>query len=246
MLEGDHEKGSNSSFPGWYFRDGLTMRFDVLTLFPAMLEGFLAESMVGKSIQRGIVEAAVHNLRDWTTDKHQITDDRPFGGGAGMVMKPEPIFSAIEELRREESTVIYLAPDGEKLDHSLVLELAAKPHLILLSGHYEGIDQRVRETLIDREISIGDYVLTNGTLPAAVLIDAVARQLPGVLGEAQSLEQDSFSDGLLGLPQYTRPAEFRGMKIPEVLLSGDHAKIAAWRKEQRRQRTADRRPDLLG
>ncbi|MBC2602179.1 tRNA (guanosine(37)-N1)-methyltransferase TrmD [Puniceicoccus vermicola] len=221
------------------------MRFDVLTLFPAMLEGFLAESMVGKSIQRGIVEAAVHNLRDWTTDKHQITDDRPFGGGAGMVMKPEPIFSAIEELRSEQSTVIYLAPDGEQLSHSLVMELAAKPHLILLSGHYEGIDERVRENLIDREISIGDYVLTNGTLPAAVLIDAVARQLPGVLGEAQSLEQDSFSDGLLGLPQYTRPAEFRGMKIPEVLLSGNHAKIEAWRQEQRRARTAKRRPDLL-
>lgn len=221
------------------------MRFDVLTLFPAMLEGFLAESMVGKSIKRGIVDAKVHNIRDWATDKHQITDDRPFGGGAGMVMKPEPIFGAIEELRGEETQVIYLAPDGEKLDHSLVLDLAKVPHLILLSGHYEGIDERVRETLIDREVSIGDYVLTNGTLPAAVLIDAVARQLPGVLGEAQSLEQDSFSDGLLGLPQYTRPADFRGMKVPEVLLSGDHAKIEAWRQEQRRSRTSERRPDLL-
>ncbi len=221
------------------------MRFDVLTLFPAMLEGFLAESMVGKSIQRGIVEANVHNLRSWTTDKHQITDDRPFGGGAGMVMKPGPIFGAIEELKREDSQVIYLAPDGEKLDHSLVLELAKVPHLILLSGHYEGVDERVRESLIDREVSIGDYVLTNGTLPAAVLIDAVARQLPGVLGEAQSLEQDSFSDGLLGLPQYTRPANFRGMTVPDVLLSGDHAKIEAWRQEQRRLRTSERRPDLL-
>ncbi len=220
------------------------MRFDVLTLFPAMLEGFLAESMVGKSIQRGIVEAGVHNLRDWATGRHQITDDRPFGGGAGMVMKPEPIFSAIESLRRPDSKVIYLAPDGERLNHSLVLELAARPHLILLSGHYEGIDERVRDVLIDREISIGDYVLTNGTLPAAVLIDAIARQLPGVLGEAQSLEQDSFADGLLGLPQYTRPAEFRGMKVPAVLLSGDHAKIAAWRLAQRRSRTQERRPDL--
>tara|TARA_R100000027_G_scaffold52103_3_gene40837 strand:+ start:15374 stop:16012 length:639 start_codon:yes stop_codon:yes gene_type:complete len=210
-----------------------------------MLEGFLAESMVGKSIQRGIVEANVHNLRSWTTDKHQITDDRPFGGGAGMVMKPGPIFGAIEELKREDSQVIYLAPDGEKLDHSLVLELAKVPHLILLSGHYEGVDERVRESLIDREVSIGDYVLTNGTLPAAVLIDAVARQLPGVLGEAQSLEQDSFSDGLLGLPQYTRPANFRGMTVPDVLLSGDHAKIEAWRQEQRRLRTSERRPDLL-
>ena len=221
------------------------MRFDILTLFPAMLEGFLAESMVGRSIQRGLVEANVHNLRRWTTDKHHITDDRPFGGGAGMVMKPEPIFAAIEEMRTQESTVIYLAPDGERLNHPLVLDLAAKPHLILLSGHYEGIDERVRENLIDREVSIGDYVLTNGTLPAAVLIDAISRQIPGVLGEAQSLEQDSFSDGLLGLPQYTRPAEFRGMKIPEVLLSGDHAKIEAWRQEQRRERTRSRRPDLF-
>jgi len=221
------------------------MRFDVLTLFPAMLEGFLRESVVGKAIERGRVEAAVHNLRDWATDKHQITDDRPFGGGAGMVMKPEPIFSALEELRRENSTIIYLAPDGERLDHSLVLEMAAKPHLILLSGHYEGIDERVRENLIDREISIGDYVLTNGTLPAAILIDAVTRQIPGVLGEAQSLKQDSFSDGLLGLPQYTRPADFRGMKIPDVLLSGDHSKIEQWRKAQRKSRTQERRPDLL-
>jgi len=221
------------------------MRFDILTLFPAMLDGFLSESIVGKAIKRGLVEYHVHNLRDWATDKHQITDDRPFGGGAGMVMKPEPLFSAIEELRSESASVIYLAPDGDPLTHKVVMELATAPHLILLSGHYEGIDERVREKLVDREISIGDYVLTNGTLPAAVLMDAVVRQLPGVLGEAQSLEQDSFSDGLLGLPQYTRPADFRGMKVPDVLLSGDHAKIEAWRKEQRRLRTADRRPDLL-
>jgi tRNA (guanine37-N1)-methyltransferase len=210
-----------------------------------MLDGFLSESIVGKAIKRGLVEYHVHNLRDWATDKHQITDDRPFGGGAGMVMKPEPLFSAIEELRSESASVIYLAPDGDPLTHKVVMELATAPHLILLSGHYEGIDERVREKLVDREISIGDYVLTNGTLPAAVLMDAVVRQLPGVLGEAQSLEQDSFSDGLLGLPQYTRPADFRGMKVPDVLLSGDHAKIEAWRKEQRRLRTADRRPDLL-
>jgi len=161
-----------------------------------------------------------------------------------MVLKPEPLFSAIEDLRRSATQVIYLAPDGEVLDHSLVLELAACPHLLLVSGHYEGIDQRVRETLIDREVSIGDYVLTNGTLPAAVLIDAVARQVPGVLGEAQSLKQDSFSDGLLGLPQYTRPAEFRGMGVPGVLLSGDHAKIEKWRQEERKRRTRERRPDL--
>lgn len=220
------------------------MRFDVLTLFPSMLEGFLSESMVGKAVRKGLIEAAVHNLRDWTTDKHHITDDRPFGGGAGMVLKPEPLFAAIEDLRRPDTSVIYLAPDGEVLNHSLVLELARMPHLLMVSGHYEGIDERVRETLVDREVSIGDYVLTNGTLPAAVLIDAVARQVPGVLGEAQSLEQDSFSDGLLGLPQYTRPADFRGMKVPEVLLSGNHGKIEEWRKEQRERRTRERRPDL--
>ena len=220
------------------------MRFDILTLFPSMLDGFLAESMIGKAVARGLVEAQVHNVRDWATDKHRITDDRPFGGGAGMVMKPEPLFAAVEALRREETTVVYLAPDGERLDHDLVCELARLPHLLLVSGHYEGIDERVREALVDREISIGDYVLTNGTLPAAVLLDAVSRQIPGVLGEALSLEQDSFAGGLLGLPQYTRPAEFRGRKVPEVLLSGDHARIEAWRGEQRRRRTAERRPDL--
>ncbi len=230
------------NLPGRRMAD--SMRFDVLTLFPSMLEGFLSESMVGKAVRKGLIEAAVHNLRDWTTDKHHITDDRPFGGGAGMVLKPEPLFAAIEDLRRSETSVVYLAPDGEVLNHSLVLELARMPHLLLVSGHYEGIDERVRERLVDREISIGDYVLTNGTLPAAVLIDAVARQVPGVLGEVQSLEQDSFADGLLGLPQYTRPAEFRGMEVPEILLSGDHGKIEEWRKEQRRKRTRERRPDL--
>ena len=222
------------------------MRFDVLTLFPEMLDGFFASSLVGRAIERGLIEAGAHNLRDWARDKHRITDDRPFGGGAGMVLKPEPLFAAIEDLRREDSTVVYLAPDGERLDHDLVVELAQRPHLLLVSGHYEGIDERVREELVDREVSIGDYVLTNGTLPAAVLVDAVARRIPGVLGEAQSLEQDSFSDGLLGLPQYTRPAEFRGKKVPEVLLSGDHAKIEEWRREQRRSRTMARRGDLLG
>ncbi|MEM0965111.1 MAG: tRNA (guanosine(37)-N1)-methyltransferase TrmD [Verrucomicrobiota bacterium] len=221
------------------------MRFDVITLFPAMLDGFLSESMVGKAIDRGLVEAAVHNLRKWATDKHQITDDRPFGGGAGMVLKPEPVFAAIEELQTDYSTVVYLAPDGEPLNHSIVMDLATVPHLILLSGHYEGIDERIREKLVDHEISIGDYVLTNGTLPAAVLIDAVSRQLPGVLGEAQSLGQDSFVEGLLGIPQYTRPAEFNGMKVPEVLLSGDHQKIELWRKAKRNERTSKRRPDLL-
>ena len=222
------------------------MRWDVLTLFPGMLEGFVRESMVGRAVAAGRVDLRVHQLRDWTTDKHHIVDDRPFGGGAGMVLKPEPLFAAIEELRRPETTVVYMAPDGEPLRQPLVEELAGHSHLLVVSGHYEGIDERVRATLVDREISIGDYVLTNGTLPAAVLIDAVVRQRPGVLGEAQSLEQDSFRDGRLGIPMYTRPAEFRGMPVPAVLLSGDHGRIAAWREEQRRQRTRERRPDLPG
>lgn len=222
------------------------MRWDVLTLFPGMLEGFVRESMVGRAVASGRVDLQVHQLRDWTTDKHHIVDDRPFGGGAGMVLKPEPLFAAIEELHRPETTVVYMAPDGEPLRQPLVEELAEHPHLLVVSGHYEGIDERVRTTLVDREISIGDYVLTNGTLPAAVLIDAVVRQLPGVLGEAQSLEQDSFRDGRLGIPMYTRPAKFRGLTVPEVLLSGDHGRIAAWREEQRRRRTRERRPDLPG
>lgn len=222
------------------------IRFDILTLFPGMLTGYLAESMVGRSVERGILEIQVHNLRDWATDKHQVTDDRPFGGGAGMVLKPEPVFAAIEALRRPESRVIYLTPDGEPLRTPLVRELArTERHLILLSGHYEGIDQRIRDGLVDREISIGDYVLTNGTLPAAVLVDCVARYVPGVLGDENSLTQDTFDSNLLGFPQYTRPAEFRGMGVPEVLLSGHHAEIAAWRKKQQLEKTRRRRPDLL-
>jgi len=222
------------------------MRFDVLTLFPEMLRGFVEESILGRALRRALIEIQIHNLRNWAKDKHQITDDRPFGGGAGMVLKPEPIFDALDELATPESKVIYMAPDGERLHQGLVEELAGESHLIFLSGHYEGVDERVRERLIDREISVGDYVLTNGTLPAAIVMDAVARQLPNVLGDEQSLEQDSFRGGLLGIPQYTRPADFRGMKVPPVLLSGDHGKIEEWRQEQRQSRTRLRRPDLLG
>lgn len=221
------------------------MRFDVITLFPDMLRGFVDESIVGRAVRRELIQVGIHNLRQWTKDKHQITDDRPFGGGAGMVLKPEPIFAAIEELSQANSKVIYMAPDGEKFNQSMAEELAQEQHLIFLSGHYEGVDQRVRDQLVHREISIGDFVLTNGTLPAAVVMDAVARQLPEVLGDAESLNQDSFRGGLLGIPQYTRPAEFRGMRVPEVLLSGDHGKIELWRKEQRETRTRQRRPDLL-
>jgi tRNA (guanine37-N1)-methyltransferase len=221
------------------------LRFEVLTLFPGMLGGFVAESMIGRAVERGLIEVGLHNLRDWATGKWQVTDDRPFGGGAGMVLKPEPLFAAIDALRRPDSTVIYLTPDGEPLTTALAREFAQAPHLVLVSGHYEGIDQRVRDARIDREISIGDYVLTNGTLPAAVLIDAVARQIPGVLGEEKSLTQDSFSRSLLGFPQYTRPVEYAGMRVPEVLLSGNHAAIEAWRRERQLEKTRHRRPDLL-
>lgn len=221
------------------------MKIDLLTLFPGMIQGFLSESMIGRAAESGLLQIQVHNLRDWATDKHHTADDRPFGGGAGMLLKPAPIFSAIEELRRENTTTVYFAPDGEPLTTELVMEFAKCEHLLLLSGHYEGVDQRVRDCLIDREVSIGDYVLTNGTLPAAVFLDAVGRYVPGVLGEEKSLTQDSFRNKLLSFPQFTRPAEFRGMKVPEVLLSGDHAQIEKWRQEQRVERTKHLRPDLF-
>ncbi|MCC5834236.1 MAG: tRNA (guanosine(37)-N1)-methyltransferase TrmD [Opitutales bacterium] len=218
---------------------------DVLTLFPGMISGYMAESMLGKAVERGLLSVDVRNLRDWAHNKWNITDDRPFGGGAGMVMKPEPLAAAIDELKQKRSTVIYLTPDGEPLTSPLAKELSQQQHLILVSGHYEGIDQRIRDTRIDREISIGDYILTNGTLPAAVLIDAVARFIPGVLGEEKSLTQDSFQRNLLGFPQYTRPVEFEGRGVPEVLLSGNHAAIEQWREEQRIAKTKQRRPDLI-
>ena len=221
------------------------LRIDLLTLFPGMVEGFLRESMVGRAVENGLIDIQVHNLRDWAHDKHRTTDDRPFGGGAGMLLKPEPIFEAIEQLRTPEAKVIYLCPDGEPLKSAIGKEFAQEKHLILLSGHYEGVDQRVRDCLVDREISIGDYVLTNGTLPAAVLIDCLARYVPGVLGEEMSLTQDSFNDNLLSFPQYTRPAQYRGLSVPSVLLGGNHAEIEQWRKEQSQAKTRQRRPDLL-
>jgi tRNA (guanine37-N1)-methyltransferase len=218
---------------------------DILTLFPGMLDGFLAESMLGRARQAGLLDVRAHNLRDWANDKWKITDDRPFGGGAGMVLQPGPLCAAIDALRRPDSQVIYLCPDGEPLSSRLARELAGRRHLLLVSGHYEGIDQRVRDSRIDREVSIGDYVLTNGTLPAAVLLDAVARFVPGVLGEEMSLTQDSFNRNLLGFPQYTRPVEFEGMRVPDVLLSGNHGEIERWRQAQRLEKTRQRRPDLL-
>ncbi|MEC8420285.1 MAG: tRNA (guanosine(37)-N1)-methyltransferase TrmD [Verrucomicrobiota bacterium] len=221
------------------------LRFDVLSLFPKTIEGFTEESILGKAIERGFLEINSIDLRRWSKGKHREADDRPFGGGAGMVLKPEPLFDAIEEISHESTTVIYMAPDGEPLSTPLARELSMSQHLLLISGHYEGIDQRVRDELVDREISIGDYVLTNGALPATVLIDAVSRQVPGVLGDEESLTDESFENNLLAHPQYTRPAEYRGIKVPEVLLSGNHQEISKWRQEKRVERTASLRPDLL-
>ncbi|MDP4610855.1 MAG: tRNA (guanosine(37)-N1)-methyltransferase TrmD [Opitutales bacterium] len=221
------------------------LEFDILTLFPEMVEGFLTSSMIGRGQRNGLIRAEAHQLRDWATDKHHKTDEMPFGGGAGMVMKPEPIFAAVEQLRKPASKVIYMAPDGEPLTSQLARELVQEEHLIILSGHYEGVDQRVRDHLIDREVSIGDYVLTNGTLAAAVLIDCVSRFIPGFLGDEKSLTEESFMTTLLGFPQYTRPADYRGMCVPEVLLSGDHGAIAKWRREQQIEKTRQLRPDIL-
>ena len=206
--------------------------------------------MMKRAQENKIVDLRIRNLRDWTTDKHHIVDDAPFGGGQGMVMKPEPIFAAVEELQKsaisnQKSKIILMSPGGRRLDQKLATELSKESHLIVVCGHYEGVDHRVIDHLVDLEVSIGDYVLTNGAIAAVVLVDAVVRLLPGVLGHEQSALDDSFSAGLLEAPQYTRPAEFRGWKIPEALLSGNHAEIAKWRKEQALKRTKQNRPDLL-
>ncbi|MEY2520263.1 MAG: tRNA (guanine37-N1)-methyltransferase [Verrucomicrobiota bacterium] len=221
------------------------MRIDILTLFPEVCRAPLNESMMRRAQESGAIELRIHNLREWTTDKHHVVDDAPFGGGQGMVMKPEPIFAAVESLRTENSCVVLMSPQGRRFTQAVASEFSARPHLIIICGHYEGIDHRVIEHLVDTEISIGDFVLTNGAIAAVVFVDAVVRLLPGVLGDEQSAADDSFSAGLLEGPQYTRPAEFRGWKVPDVLLSGNHAAIAAWRKEQGLQRTRANRPDLL-
>ena len=221
------------------------MKIDVLTLFPAMFAGPLDESIIKRAREAGRLDLAIHNLRDYAHDRHKTVDDRPFGGGPGMLLKPEPIFEAVESLAREHTRVILLSPAGRQFSQSIARELAGLEHMLMVSGHYEGFDERVRKQLADDELSIGDYVLTNGALPVMVIIDAVTRLLPGVLGDEDSARDDSFSQGLLEYPQYTRPAEFRGMKVPEVLLSGNHAEIARWRAEQARLRTQERRPDLL-
>lgn len=221
------------------------MKIDVITIFPAMIEGYLGQSMMKRAAKAGHVEFRLINLRDFAEDKHRTTDDRPFGGGPGMVMKPEPIFKAVESLRTENSRVILMCPQGVPFKQSRAQALSEEEHLIFICGHYEGIDERVREMLVDEEISIGDYVLTNGVLSAAVVIDAVVRLLPDVLGGEGAAESESFTEPLLEGPQYTRPAEFRGMKVPEELLSGDHGAVAKWRREQAKKRTSERRPDLF-
>ena len=221
------------------------MKIDVLTLFPGMFAGPLDESIIKRARGAKLLDLQLHQLRDWTHDRHKTVDDRPFGGGPGMLLKPEPIFEAVESLKREKTRVVLLSPAGRKFDQNIARELAAENHLLLVTGHYEGFDERIRSGLADDELSIGDYVLTNGALPAMVVIDAVARLLPGVLGDDTSSSDESFSHGLLEYPQYTRPAEFRGMKVPEVLVSGNHAEIAKWRAEQAKARTKERRPDLL-
>jgi len=221
------------------------MKIDVLTLFPEMFAGPLDASIVGRARKAGLLDLRTHNLRDWTHDRHRTVDDRPFGGGAGMVMKPEPLFEAVESLVAAETRTILVTPAGRVFDQAVARELSGQSHLLFICGSYEGVDERVREALVDDELSIGDYVLTNGALPAMVIIDAVTRLLPGALGDAESANDESFSHGLLEYPHYTRPAEFRGMKVPDVLLGGNHAEIEKWRAEQARRRTSERRPDLL-
>jgi tRNA (guanine37-N1)-methyltransferase len=223
------------------------MRIDIVTGFPALVDAPLHESIIRRAVQGGFVTIGVHDLREYATDKHRSIDDAPFGGGAGMILKPEPVFACIEKLQAERryDEVIYLAADGERFTQKMANELSLRTSIILLCGHYKGIDERIRKSLITREISIGDYVLTGGELPALVVADALIRLLPGVLHDGESMLTDSFQDGLLDAPSYTRPAEFRGMRVPDVLLSGNHEEIEQWRLTQRRKRTGERRTDLL-
>jgi len=222
------------------------MEIDVLTLFPEMVRGPMSQSIIGRAQEEGRVGLRVHDLRRWSTDKHHRVDDMPFGGGPGMVMTCEPIFRAVEDLRRDGSRVLLMTPQGRRLDQAGVRAFSQISHMIVLCGHYEGIDHRVVEALVTDEVSIGDYVLTNGAIAAVVLLDAVIRLLPGVLGDSESAVDESFSDpARLEAPCYTRPAEFRGLRVPDVLLSGHHAKVVAWRREQSEARTRANRPDLL-
>ena len=222
------------------------MTFHVLTIFPEFFRGPFEHGVVGKAVESGAIAIRLHNLRDWTHDRHKTVDDRPFGGGAGMVLKPEPLFAAVDSVRTPAARVVLMTPQGAPFRQRTAERLSLVPHLIVVCGHYEGVDERFRQAAVDEEISLGDFVLTNGSLPAMVLADAVIRLLPGALGSPDSAISESFgTEGLLEYPQYTRPEDFRGWRVPEVLLSGDHARIAAWRHEQQGWRTLGRRPDLL-
>jgi len=223
------------------------IRFDIVSAVPQLMTSFLEHSIVGRARSRGLVAIHVHNLHDYATDKFRHIDDTPYGGGAGMILQCEPVFACVEGLmaQRAYDAVVYLCPDGEQLSQSVANELSLHGNIMLLAGHYKGIDQRIRDVLVTREISIGDYVLSGGELPAAVLVDAVTRLIPGVISDAESLLEDSFMTGLLDAPHYTKPADFRGMMVPDVLRSGDHAKIQAWRRAQALEKTRTRRPDLL-
>lgn len=224
------------------------MRIDILTLFPDIFQGPFSESIIKRAVEQGQAEIVLHDIRDYSTDKHHRVDDYPFGGGAGMVMQIEPIDRVISKLKSERyyDEVIYMSPDGKRLDQRIVNQLSLKGNLIILCGHYKGVDQRVRDNFISMEISIGDYVLTGGELPAAVVVDSVVRLIPGVISDETSALSDSFQDNLLAPPVYTRPAEYKGWKVPDILLSGHEAKIDRWREEQALERTKKLRPDILG
>jgi tRNA (guanine37-N1)-methyltransferase len=225
------------------------MRFDIVTIFPDMFRGVFEYGIVRRAVEAGLAEVYVHNLRDYAQDKHRQVDDRPFGGGAGMVMKPEPIFRAVRDIREkaraQDSFTALLSPQGRLFDQQMAANMATKSHVILICGRYEGVDERVAEHLADDEISIGDYVLSGGEIPAMVIVDAVVRLLPGAVGRDESIRRESFVGGLLDYPHYTRPADYCGMKVPEVLLSGNHAKIESWRRRKQLEKTLRRRPDLI-
>jgi len=221
------------------------MKIDIITLFPGMFKGAFEESILKRAIKKGCLDLKLHNLRDYSSDKHKKVDDKPFGGGPGMVLQVRPIFDAVSALRKKETKVILLSPQGRFFRQKHASKLAKEQHIILLCGHYEGVDDRVREYLVDEEISIGDYVLTGGEIPAMVLVDSIARLIPGVLGNEKSIIDETFCDKLIEYPQYTRPSDFKGMKVPEVLLSGDHKKIKLWRKKQSIKKTKRKRPELL-
>jgi tRNA (guanine37-N1)-methyltransferase len=224
------------------------VKIDIVTIFPGMVHAPLAEGIVGRAIERGVIDVRVHDLRAHTTDRHRVVDDEPFGGGPGMVLKPEPLFRAVEAIRAERgapTAIVLTSPDGRRFSHADALRLSQLGHLVILCGRYEGVDERVRAHLATEEISIGDYVVSGGELPALVIVDAVARLVPGVVGDETSVARDTFAGGLLDFPQFTRPAEFRGLAVPPVLLSGHHAEIAQWRRREALRRTLERRPELL-